>query len=108
MLPNTVKAWHLHYNQDEIWNVGARSHILLGLWDTREHSATKGVSMRIPLSRDRIVYIPRGVAHGAANHMTHAIEIFYFVSNHYNKDHLDEQRLPWDSLGKEFWDIKKE
>lgn len=108
MLPETVKAWHLHYNQDEVWNVGARTHLLLGLWDIRESSPTKGKTMRIPLNHDKLVYIPRGVAHGAANHMTHAAEILYFVSSHYNKDNPDEQRLPWDAAGKEFWEIKKE
>lgn len=108
MLPNTVKAWHIHFNQDEVWNVSARTHLLLGLWDLREHSSTKGKAMRIPMSSEKLVYIPRGVAHGAANHMTHATEIFYFVNNTYNKDTPDEQRLPWDSNGKEFWDIKRE
>lgn len=108
MLPSTIKAWHLHFNQDEIWNVSARTHLLLGLWDVREHSSTKGKTMRIPLSSEKLVYIPRGVAHGAANHMTHAAEIFYFVNNKYNKDAPDEQRIAWDSVGKEFWDLKRE
>jgi dTDP-4-dehydrorhamnose 3,5-epimerase len=108
MLPNTIKAWHLHFHQDEVWNTSSESHILLGLWDIREHSATKGISMRIPLSSETLVLIPRGVAHGAANHMTHKAEILYFVSNEYDKDHPDEHRLAWDLLGKEFWEIKKE
>lgn len=108
MLPNTTKAWHLHFNQDEIWNVGPTTHILLGLWDIREHSGTKGVAMRIPLNHNRLVYIPRGVAHGAANHSTHHAEVFYFVSSAYNHDNPDEQRLPWDSLGANFWEMKKE
>ncbi len=108
MLPGTVKAWHLHFNQDELWNVSARTHLLLGLWDVREDSPTKGISMRIPLSSEKLVYIPRGVAHGAANHMTHATEILYFVNNQYNKEAPDEQRLPWDSIGKDFWELKKE
>jgi len=108
MLPSTVKAWHLHFNQDEVWNVSARSHILLGLWDVRENSPTKGQTMRIPLTAEKLVYIPRGVAHGAANHMTHAAEILYFVSSTYNKESPDEKRLPWDSKTAEFWDIKKE
>jgi len=108
MLPQTIKAWHLHFNQDEFWNVSARTHLLLGLWDVRENSPTKGTNMRIPLSSEKLVYIPRGVAHGAANHMTHATEILYFVNNKYDKENPDEQRLPWDALGKDFWEMKKE
>lgn len=108
MLPATIKAWHLHYNQDEIWNVGPTTNVLLCLWDIREGSATKGKVMRIPISHNRLVFIPRGVAHGVANHSTHHAEVFYFVSTAYNREDPDEQRLPWDSLGKDFWDIQKE
>lgn len=38
-----VKAWHLHYKQDEIWYVPPDEHLLLGLWDVRDDSKTKGV-----------------------------------------------------------------
>lgn len=108
LFPGSVKAWHLHYRQDEIWNVTFYSHLILGLWDVREGSSTKGLSMKIPLSPTRLVYIPRGVAHGAANVSGHNAEILYVVSEQYNKEQPDEQRLPWDSLGKEFWEAKKE
>lgn len=108
MLPATVKAWHFHFAQDEVWNVSSRSHVLLGLWDIREESPTKNQTMRIPLTHDTLVYIPRGVAHGVANHLTHAIEIYYFVNNRYNPESPDEHRLSWDKKGKEFWDIPKE
>lgn len=108
MLPGVVKAWHLHFNQDEIWNVTSGSHLLLGLWDLREESPTKGVSIKIPLTSSRTVYIPRGVAHGAANIHNKAAEIIYVVSNQYNPEHPDEYRLPWDNLGADFWEAKKE
>ncbi len=108
MLPSSVKAWHLHFNQDEVWNVSGDSHLLLGLWDVREHSTTKNVSVKIPLDSTTLVYIPRGVAHGAANISGNNAEILYFVSNQYNPEQLDEKRLPWDSLGKDFWEAKKE
>jgi len=108
MLPNTVKAWHFHFAQDEVWNVSARSHVLLGLWDVREHSSTKNVVMRIPLTHESLVYIPRGVAHGVANHLTHAIEIYYFVNNKYNPENPDEKRFSWDKKGQEFWNIPRE
>jgi dTDP-4-dehydrorhamnose 3,5-epimerase len=108
MHPQTIKAWHLHFAQDEIWNVGEGTHILLGVWDVREHSSTKGASLVIPMTSSRLVYIPRGVAHGASNHTFKRAEILYIVSNQYNPEQPDERRLPWDSLGKEFWEPKKE
>ena len=33
--------------------------------------------------------------------------IIYLTSQHYNREELDERRLPWDTLGKDFWDIQK-
>jgi dTDP-4-dehydrorhamnose 3,5-epimerase len=108
MLPGSVKAWHLHFNQDEIWNVGFSTHLILGLWDIREQSPTKHTSMKIALTANTHVFITRGVAHGAANISVKNEEILYFVSNQYNKEQPDEHRLPWDSLGKEFWEAKKE
>lgn len=108
MLPNTVKAWHFHFAQDEVWNVSAKSHILLGLWDVRENSPTKNAVMRIPLTHEGLVYIPRGVAHGVANLLTHAVEILYFVNNKYDPEAPDEKRFAWDLKGKDFWEIKRE
>ncbi|MCX8008697.1 MAG: dTDP-4-dehydrorhamnose 3,5-epimerase family protein [Patescibacteria group bacterium] len=108
MLPHTVKAWHLHFHQDEIWSVSPFTHLILGLWDVRASSPTKGLTMKIPLTAETLVYIPRGVAHGAANHMTREAEILYFVNNTYDRESPDEQRLPWDAKGKEFWEMKRE
>ncbi len=103
--PNTVKGWHLHFKQDEIWHVLPTSHILVGLWDVRESSPSKGVSQKIVMGggKAQLLYIPRGVAHGYANVTTKHADILYFVSNTFNIDDPDERRLPWDSLGPHFW-----
>lgn len=105
-----VKAWHLHYQQDEIWYVPPDEHLLLGLWDVREDSPTKGVLQKIPLGGGNsiAVYIPRGVAHGAANFSGSKANVYYFVNNQFNPDSPDEQRLPWDAAGKDFWEPPKE
>lgn len=105
-----IKAWHLHYNQDEIWYVPPDEHLLLGLWDVRDSSDTKGVTQKIPLGGGNsiAVYIPRGVAHGAANFSGKKANVYYFVNNQFNQEHPDEHRLPWDAAGKEFWEAPKE
>ncbi len=108
MLPKTIKAWHLHFYQDELWSVSDETRLLLGLWDVRTSSPTQDITMRIPLSSDMIVYIPRGVAHGAANHMTRNAEILYIVNNKYNADDPDEYRMSWDAKGSDFWELRKE
>ncbi len=105
-----IKAWHLHYKQDEIWYVPPDEHIMLGLWDVREDSLTKGVTQKIPLGGGNsiAVYIPRGVAHGAANYSGKKANVYYFVNNQFNPKDPDEHRLPWDAAGKEFWEPPKE
>jgi len=105
-----VKAWHLHHKQDEIWYVPPDEHLLLGLWDVREGSSTKGALQKIPLGGGKsiAVYIPRGVAHGAVNFSGKKANVYYFVNNQFDAEHPDEKRLPWDAAGKEFWESPKD
>lgn len=105
MFPGSIKAWHIHANQDELWYVPPDSRLLTGLWDIRETSPTKDVSMRIAMggSTNKMVYIPRGVAHGCTNVSEKKSEMLYFVNGLFNKEQPDEKRLPWDAHGADFW-----
>ena len=69
LLPGAVKAWHVHFNQEDVWFIPPISRLLVGLKDIREDSATKGNDLRFVLgpARSRLLVIPRGVAHGCAN-----------------------------------------
>lgn len=105
LLPNAIKAWHLHYNQEDIWYVSPDDHMILGLWDLRTTSPTKGMTMKIPLGggASRLVYIPRGVAHGVANIAPREGTIYYYVNQQFDAENPDENRLPWNACGDEFW-----
>lgn len=105
LLPGSIKAWHLHYNQEDIWYVPPQDYLLLGLWDLRAESPTAGKSLKIAMGagRSRLVYIPRGVAHGGANFSSEPSVVFYFVNQHFNPEMPDEERLEWDLLGDDFW-----
>ncbi|MBI2588508.1 dTDP-4-dehydrorhamnose 3,5-epimerase family protein [Candidatus Berkelbacteria bacterium] len=108
-LPGVVKAWHLHFNQEDIWYIAPYQNVLVGLYDLRKNSSTREVSMRLSLGggKSQLLYIPRGVAHGYANLSNQPISIFYLVNQKFNPESPDEYRLPWDILGKDFWEIKK-
>ena len=103
-----IKAWHLHFNQEDLWFVPPSQALLVGLWDVRENSSTAGAIMRFVLGRGRsqLLYIPRGVAHGAANVGTSDAFLFYFVNQQFDAQDPDERRLPYDALGKDFWEIR--
>ena len=105
LIPGNLKAWHLHFKQDEIWYILPRYQLLVGLWDIRKNSSTRGVSLKFNLGggKSQLLFIPRGVAHGSINLSLKEVEMFYFMSQQFNIKDPDEQRVPWDSLGADFW-----
>ncbi len=109
-IAGSIKAWHLHLLQDEVWYVPDESRLLTALWDVRADSPTKGITMRIPMGAGsrRLVFIPHGVAHGSANLTSKTGAIFYFMNSQFDIKNPDEHRIPWDSLGKEFWDPQRD
>lgn len=105
LYPGTIKGWHLHFKQDDVWYALPSSYVIVGLWDLRNSSKTKGAVMRIVLGggESKLLFIPRGVAHGSVNISKKEAEVLYFVNQKFDINVPDEKRLPWDSLGADFW-----
>ncbi len=110
LLPGSVKAWHIHFKQEDVWYVPAEDHMILGLWDLRNDSDTKDIKMRVIMGGGsaKLVLVPRGVAHGVVNVAKKSGTILYFVNEQFNFSDPDEKRLKWDAAGKEFWEVKRE
>jgi dTDP-4-dehydrorhamnose 3,5-epimerase len=110
LLPGAIKGWHLHFEQEDIFYLPPSDSLLVGLWDLRKSSDSNGISMKITLGagQSSLLYIPRGVAHGLVNISGESIDLFYFVSNQFDAKNPDERRLPWDSLGADFWTPQKD
>lgn len=109
MLPGTIKAFHLHYNQEDCWFIMPTDRLLIGLFDARKDSPTYNQTMRFVLGagRAQLLYIPRGVAHGLANPWQNPANMIYFVNQCFDGNDPDERRLPWNTLGDDFWDVRK-
>jgi dTDP-4-dehydrorhamnose 3,5-epimerase len=107
VLSGAIKAFHLHFNQEDVWFVPPTDRLLIGLVDVRESSPTYQQTMRFVMGagKAQILYIPRGVGHGCANIGTTPATILYYVNQHFDLNAPDEHRLPWDMLGVEFWQI---
>jgi len=108
VVPGTVKAWHFHYFQDEIWFIHPEGKLIVGLLDIRKESPTTGKKMRLVLGDGKayLLFIPRGVAHGLANPYSRPAAMTYLVNNWF--DGSDEWRLPWNyQVEDDFWQIKK-
>jgi dTDP-4-dehydrorhamnose 3,5-epimerase-like enzyme len=108
VMPGSIKAFHLHFRQDDIWFVPPTDRLLVGLVDARAESPTSGATMRIALGggKAQLLFIPRGVGHGVANLGVVPGAVFYFVNQQFNIDDPDERRLPWDCVGEDFWKIQ--
>ena len=109
VLPGSIKAFHLHYKQDDVWFVPPTERLLMGLLDVRQDSDSCNVSQRFVLGggKAQLLYIPCGVAHGCANLGTVPASIIYFVNQQFSLEKSDENRLPWDILGKDFWELTR-
>ncbi len=108
MLPGSIKAWHLHYNQEDLWYILPEDRLLVGLVDLRKDSPTKEVKMRFVMGagKSQLLYIPRGVAHGASNMGIEAAREIYYTNQKFNAENPDENRFPWDTFGADFWKFK--
>ncbi len=110
LFPGSIKAWHLHLKQDEIWYLPPNRDLFVGLWDVRSKSSTNGARMRLVLGggKSELLFIPRGVAHGSANFTLIDSNLFYLVNEKFDPKNPDELRIPWDAAGADFWKPKRD
>lgn len=110
--PGTVKAFHVHRKQTDVWFVPPEDRVLLVLVDVRDGSASQGKVLRVVLGAgsSRLIKIPPGIAHGCRNLGTAPARILYLTDVHFSaeQDSTDEGRLPWDMIGADVWDVRKE
>ncbi len=110
--PGSIKAFHVHRRQTDVWFVPPADRVLLVLVDVREDSPTAGTRQRLVLGdgRSRLVRIPPGVAHGCRNLGPAPATIVYFTDVAFSPDpaKTDEGRLPWDFAGAEVWERPRE
>jgi dTDP-4-dehydrorhamnose 3,5-epimerase len=109
--PGTIKAFHLHRRQTDVWYVPPHDRILVVLGDARAGSPTAGALQRVVLGAgsNRLLRIPPEVAHGARNMGFTTARILYFTDLHFSPDpaETDEGRLPWDHFGTEVWEVER-
>lgn len=107
LTPGTIKAFHLHNDQDDIWYTLPYERLLVNLHDVRKKSPTFDVHMRLILGagKNLVLRIPKGVAHGVANVYNKEMMLFYITNQQFDLKKPDEHRLPWDIFGKDIWQI---
>ena len=110
--PGAIKAFHLHAEQTDLWFVRPEDRLLVLLVDVREGSATAGNEQRLLLGDGEaaLLRIPPGVAHGCRNLGSAPASLIYFTDRQFSAEleSCDEGRLPWDFVGGEVWDLRRE
>jgi dTDP-4-dehydrorhamnose 3,5-epimerase len=89
-----LRGLHVHREQADLWVV-VSGRMLVGLFDLRLGSATRGRKQEIALDaeRDRVaLYLPPGVAHGFCAETD--VTLLYLVDRPYSG--ADELGLAWD------------
>mgnify|MGYP005851944433 CR=1 FL=1 len=106
--PGVIKAFHWHKNQDDIWYV-AQGMARVVMHDLRRDSPTHGETQVVHAGEDNpvLIFIPRGVAHGYQVLGDKPVLLFYHVTQSYDPDDPDEERIPFDDAQIGFdWSIK--
>jgi dTDP-4-dehydrorhamnose 3,5-epimerase len=107
--PGIVKAWHYHKLQ---WDhfVPIRGNALIGLYDSRDGSPSKGVLQEIEVreGEPKFIKIPPLVYHGFTPMDDQDIWVINTPTELYNYKQPDEYRLEWDdpSVGYK-WRLRK-
>ena len=95
--PGTIKAFHWHKKQDDLWFFAA-GRAMVVLHDLREGSPTYGTTQTILADENdpQLILIPVGVAHGFKALGAHPVLLFYHTTEPYNPAAPDEERIPHD------------
>ena len=95
--PGVVKAWHYHKLQ---WDhfVPIRGNALIGLYDPRDGSPSKGILQEIEVreGEPKFIKIPPMVHHGFTPIDDKDIWVINTPTELYNYKQPDEYRLEWD------------
>lgn len=92
----TIKAFHYHEHQDDLWFV-ATGRAKVVLYDRRPESPTKGETQVFYAGQGdyKLIVIPAGVAHGYQVMSQEPVLLFYHTTAPYQSADPDEQRIPW-------------
>ena len=102
LVPGVVKAFHRHHKQWDHWVClsGNAKVVLVREIDGKPEIQTFFIGEGNP----KLGSIPPGVLHGYTPIGNEPCGILYWVTQKY--DGTDEERAPWDTFGKEVWEVQ--
>ena len=100
--PGTIKAWHRHLNQADFW-MCLHGHIKIGVYREDDEIAWQIV---VGEKRPGVMVIPPELWHGAATVGNENAGLLYYVTQQYNPDQPDEQRMPFNKVAGFTWQVQ--
>ena len=94
--PGTIKGFHYHEKQDDLWFV-ATGRVAVVLHDLRANSATFKQTEVLYAGQDdyKLIVIPVGVVHGYKAVSAEPVILFYHTTEVYDPKNPDEKRIAW-------------
>ena len=97
-----VKAFHYHNFQTDYWFCIKGDIRVICI--SPDRSIVK--NFYIGEHNPAILEIPPGWLHGYKNVSSDTSTLLYWVTKEYDPKNPDEERVAWDFLGKELWDVE--
>ena len=95
--PGTIRAWHKHTRNQTDYFLVKKGKVKICIYDGEKESKTFGKLVEIVVSGDefKIVKVPGHFWHGTKTLSDIPSETIYFLTNLYDYDNPDEERLDW-------------
>ena len=95
--PGTIRAWHKHTRNQTDYFLVKKGKVKICIFDGEKESKTFGKLVEIVVSGDefKIVKVPGHFWHGTKTLSDIPSETIYFLTNLYDYDNPDEERLDW-------------
>jgi len=100
--PGVVKAWHRHAIQTDFW-MGLIGHLKVGVYDSDNEQAW---SIVIGEKQPGTLIIPPPLWHGAATVGPTQAGLLYYVTQSYNPNAPDEERIAPDAFPGFPWEVE--
>jgi len=103
--PNVIRAYHRHKYQTDYWRVlkgsiEVRLFYPVELMTDAMYHYIKTPHLKMVLGNlEQEIVIPAGVWHGFRVLGNESAVLLYYVTNKYNPNNPDEERMAWDTFG---------
>ena len=95
--PGVIRAWHRHNRNQIDYFLVKKGKMKICIYDGNKESKTFGALVEISAGEDefKIVKVPGHFWHGTKTISDTPSETIYFLTNLYNYENPDEERLDW-------------